>query len=62
MHTKFWVVGGEYTDTRFAEMVEGTREIFGPFQDYDAARQVWRERAHATKASATRRFTIAREG
>lgn len=59
---KFWVVGGHYTDTRFAELETGTSEVIGPFHDYDMARKAWRERAMATKSCASTRFTIAREG
>ncbi|HZH26357.1 MAG TPA: DUF4170 domain-containing protein [Azospirillaceae bacterium] len=60
--TRFWVVGGEYTDTRFIRMRDGTQEVFGPFADYEAARSKWQERAVATRSRACARFTIAREG
>jgi len=42
---KFWVVGGEYEDTRFRDTVGGGEEWFGPFRDYDAAKQEWAKHA-----------------
>ena len=31
-----WVLGGEYRDCRFDEVVPGTEEISGPFSDMGA--------------------------
>lgn len=33
----YFVVGGEYTNTTFTKFVEGKREVYGPFDSYDAA-------------------------
>ena len=33
----FWVVGGDYTDTRFQETAGKSEKWIGPFRDYDAA-------------------------
>ena len=54
----FWVVGGEYRDTDFKSL-SGQPEVFGPFEDYDAAMRVWRERTGASKSAALVRYTIA---
>lgn len=59
---RFWVVGGEYKDTRFTEIKDGTRQIFGPFESYDQARSKWQAAAEMTRCNAHMRFTIAREG
>jgi hypothetical protein len=54
----FWVVGGEYRDTSFQDL-SGMPEVFGPFQQYDDAMRVWRERTSASKSAALVRYTIA---
>ena len=33
MGQRFWVLGGEYRNCRFDEVVPGTEEISGPFPD-----------------------------
>lgn len=38
------VVGGVWTDTRFKDIVVGTEEVYGPFESYDEALNVWRGR------------------
>lgn len=58
----YWVVGGEYTDTRFATLAPGKREErIGPFASYDEAYAQWRARAVATIDDATIRFRIVAE-
>ena len=59
----FWVVGGEYTDTRFAELVGGGPEQrLGPFADYAAAKAEWARRAWASVDDAHARWRIEEEG
>ena len=38
MGQRYWVIGGEYRDCRFDEVVPGTEEISGPFPDPHRAR------------------------
>jgi hypothetical protein len=38
----FEIRGGIHTDTTFTEIVPGTEEVYGPFEDYDHAVNVWR--------------------
>ncbi len=58
----FWVIGGEYTDTRFAEIVGGGAETrLGPFATYDAARAEWARRAWASVDDAHARWRIEEE-
>ncbi len=33
MTNRYWVIGGDYRDCRFDEIVPGTEEISGPFPD-----------------------------
>ena len=37
MTTRYWVLGGEYRNCRFDEVVPGTEEISGPFTDMNRA-------------------------
>ena len=55
----FWVIGGEYRDTSFRELTPGTSEALGPFQAYDDALRVWRDRSLATRPKPHVRYTIA---
>ena len=34
MSNRFWVIGGEYTDTRFSQLIDGTEQMFGPLGPY----------------------------
>ncbi len=55
----YWVVGGDYTDTRFKELAPGAREErLGPFASYREAWDVWSARARATVDVATVRYRI----
>ena len=38
MGQRYWVIGGEYRNCRFDEIVPGTEEISGPFPDPHRAR------------------------
>jgi len=55
---QFWVVGGEYTSTDFAEL-DGPAEAFGPYADYGEAYAEWERRSLETKSSAHTRYMIA---
>ncbi len=61
MRSKYWVIGGEYTDTAFDRMVEGTERVMGPFGDRQRALQVWQRMADETRSNCHARFTIAEE-
>ena len=62
MSSRYWVVGGEYTDTHFAAVVAGTsEERLGPFDDYRAAHAAWQARAWATVDNAHKRYRIVEE-
>lgn len=55
---QFWVVGGEYKDSRFRDPVDGAEEWIGPFEDYEAAKKVWSRHAWQTVDHATVRYRI----
>lgn len=55
---QFWVVGGEYTDSRFRHLVNGVEEWFGPFADYDSAKKEWAKHAWQTVDHCTVRYRI----
>jgi len=59
MSKQYWVIGGEYADTRFERIVNGGAKALGPYASYDAALVAWREIAVATRPMAHTRFTIA---
>lgn len=57
--TEYWVVGGEYADTRFAKLAPGRAlERYGPFASYQDARAEWQKRAWATVDDCQVRYTI----
>ncbi len=58
MPKQFWVIGAEYRDINFQESIEGTSRVFGPFIEYDQAREIWRERSLASRCEAATRYTI----
>ena len=59
----FWVVGGEYTDTQFAEIVGGGKETrLGPFATYENAKAEWARRAWSSVDDAHQRWRIEEEG
>ena len=61
MNMRFWVVGGEYTDTSFNELVSGSERVMGPYTNRDAALVAWRRVAEETRGDCYARFTVAEE-
>jgi len=59
MNQQFWVIGGEYRDLTFSQLIDGTSRVEGPFQTYEDAHRVWRDRTKASQSEACTRFTIA---
>jgi len=57
---QFWVVGGEYKDTHFVEVLGPGEEWVGPFADYESARKEWAKRAWGTVDEAHTRYRIER--
>lgn len=55
----YWVVGGEFTDTKFVSLVPGkTLERHGPFESYKEAHDVWARRAWQTVDDCHSRFRV----
>ena len=60
--TRYWVVGGEYADMKFAEIAPGAAlERHGPFDTYQDARRKWQTLAWATVDSCRTRYCITEE-
>ena len=56
---RYWVVGGEYSDTSFSAFAPGRREErYGPHASYREAYAAWSVRARATIDDATIRYRI----
>ena len=55
--SQYWVVGGEFTGTEFAEL-QGPAEALGPFANYEGAYREWERRSTETRPNAYMRYTI----
>ena len=62
MPNGFWVVGGEYTDCGFEELVQGTEQMLGPFPSRDHALQAWRRVAEETRSLCMVRYVVVGDG
>jgi hypothetical protein len=58
MGQRYWVVGGEYRNCQFDEVVPGTEEISGPFPDATRARTEWQRLTFRDHNGATTRYSI----
>ena len=58
MTQRFWVIGGEYRNCQFDEIVPGTEEISGPFPDELHARMEWQRLTFRHRCQATERYSI----
>ena len=58
MTKQYWVVGGEYTDTRFETLIAGSECLVGPFESRASALRKWREMATETRSNCHARYTI----
>ena len=61
MTHRYWVLGGEYRDCRFDEVLPGTEEISGPFPDINRARTEWTRLTFRDHLGATTRYVITEE-
>ena len=61
MGQRYWVLGGEYRDCRFDEVVPGTEEISGPFPDLGRAQTEWTRLSFRDHLGATTRYVITQE-
>ncbi len=55
---QYWVIGGEYRDTRFDRIVDGNEEWFGPFRSYEEAKKEWSKHAWQTVDDCHVRYRI----
>ena len=61
MTNKYWVIGDEYRNCEFDEVVPGTEEISGPFPDSLRARTEWQRLTFRDRLNATTRYVITHE-
>ncbi|MFM8990275.1 MAG: DUF4170 domain-containing protein [Alphaproteobacteria bacterium] len=60
--SEYWVVGGEFVDSKFNALAPGRdQERYGPFADYEAARKEWQARTMATVDNALVRYQVVNE-
>ena len=55
---RYWVIGGEYEDTRYERFLNGSQQVIGPFEDRDLAERTWRGIMNEVRSPRTR-YTIA---
>ena len=58
MGQRYWVIGGEYRDCEFDQVVPGTEENSGPFRDSVRARTEWQRLTFKDRHQATERYSI----
>ena len=58
---RFWVIGGDYTDTGFRSLRSAHTTVAGPFDSRDEAQQTWKQLSSEHSSLATTRFSIAAE-
>ena len=59
----YWIVGGQYQSTDFAEMAEGHEETrIGPFETYGQARKEWARLSWVGVDNAYLRYFIRKDG
>lgn len=58
---RYWIVGGEYADTSFTRLVDGTERVMGPYESRENAMAAWQQLAEATRSNCHARFSIAEE-
>jgi hypothetical protein len=61
MGQRYWVIGGEYRNCQFDEVVPGTEEISGPFPDPLRARMEWQRLTFRDHSETMRRYVITQE-
>ena len=61
MGHRYWVIGGDYRDCQFDEIVPGTEEISGSFPDPTRARTEWQRLTFRDRLGATKRYVITHE-
>jgi len=57
--TFFYVIGGEFTDTSFEEVLTRSNQIHGPFRSHEEALSKWRTLSFQETGNAQVRYEIA---
>ena len=63
MTKRYWVIGGEYEDEKFAHLIPGTETMAGPYDDEHKAKTEWTRLSCCPEKSrcATIRYSISAE-
>ena len=61
MTQRYWVIGGDYADHGFSDLIPGTHHIAGPFDNAAKARTEWTRMTFRDRCGAMTRYTIAVE-
>jgi hypothetical protein len=59
---RFWVIGGEFRSLQFDQLLDGSGQLLGPFDDRHNAEQAWRDLSERNRHLCAVRFTIVQEG
>ena len=58
MPNQYFVIGGKYRDLDFNELIEGTSHVLGPYQAFEEAQRIWKERSVESRSEACTRYAI----
>jgi hypothetical protein len=58
MGQRYWVVGGDYSDCRFTDLLPGTETVHGPYADELHAHMEWQRLTFRDHRAATERYSI----
>ena len=58
---RYWVVGGEYSNTSFTTLKSGHPDVAGPFDTREEARAAWKRLSEKTRSCATAKYAITAE-
>ena len=58
MTYRYWVIGGDYSDSQFKDIEPGTAIMHGPYDDEMKARTEWQRLTFRDHCGATTRYSI----
>ena len=58
---RYWVIGGEYSNTAFTTLKAGRPEVAGPFDTREEAHEAWKRLSEQTRSCALAKYAITAE-
>jgi hypothetical protein len=58
---RYWVIGGQFCSTEFAQLIPGTERLVGPFGERGSAVAAWRGLSQQHRSECTVRYTVVAE-